>query len=859
MTSIKDESLGGAAEESAVATGGADLIPEDVLIILPVRNTVVFPGAVIPLTIGRKISIAAAEEASRSGRKIGLVMQRDPTIDEPKAADLYPVGTIARIVRYFTSRDGTQHVVCQGERRFRTLDYIDGMPFLAARFDLMTEHAPENTELEARFRILKDHAIEAIGLLPQAMPELAGVVNGIESPGQLADLVAGFLDIKPAEKQRILETLELRTRLDKVLEHLNHQIEVLKLSRKLEEQTKEKIDERQREFYLREQMKAIRTELGEGEEGGELEDLRKAVAEAKMPEEAAQQAAKELKRLERMPEESTEHSMVRTYLDWLIALPWAKLDAEAIDISRAREILDEDHFGLPKVKQRILEYLAVRKLNPEGRSPILCFVGPPGVGKTSLGQSIARALGLKFVRASLGGVHDEAEIRGHRRTYIGSLPGNVIQQIRKAGTRNPVFMLDEMDKLGISFHGDPSSALLEVLDPEQNGTFRDNYVGVPFDLSKVFFLGTANVLDTIPGPLRDRMEIIELPGYTQEEKLEIARRYLVKRQLKANGLTEEQTRIDDDALREIIASYTREAGVRNLEREIGSVLRNVAVRITEGKAPAVSVTRESVAEILGAPKFEFEVALRTATVGCGDGTGLDAGRRRHSVRRGYRCGWQGRIDPHGPAWGRHEGKRAGRSHPREGAGEITRTRGLPLRRARFAHSRARRGHSKRRPERGRCAVHFGLLAADQSQGAQRRRDDRRDQPARAGAAGRRDQGKGAGCVACGDPHRAAPGPQSQGSRGNPGKRARRARIRLAGNGGRCTRPGAGTLAVAGKGSAAASLPPQATVERGPKIMLVGCPSTRRDGSHNGTAGPRWWARERPRASSDIPSGPPGAR
>jgi ATP-dependent Lon protease len=615
MTDLKDK-------EPAPATGGpgaADTIPEDVLIILPVRNTVVFPGAVIPLTIGRKLSLAAAEEASRSGRRIGLVMQRDPTVDEPGPADLYPVGTIARIVRYFTARDGTQHVVCQGERRFRTLDYIGGMPFLAARFDHVHEPAPETTELEARLRILKDRAIEAIGLLPQSMPELAGVVSGIDAPGQLADLVAGFLDIKPTEKQRILETLELRTRLDKVLELLNHQIEVLKLSRKLEEQTKEKIDERQREYYLREQMKAIRSELGEGEEGGELDELRKAVAEAGMPEEAAQQAAKELKRLERMPEESTEHSMVRTYLDWLIALPWSKLDAESIDIARAREILDEDHFGLPKVKQRILEYLAVRKLNPEGRSPILCFVGPPGVGKTSLGQSIARALGLKFVRASLGGVHDEAEIRGHRRTYIGSLPGNVVQQLRKAGTRNPVFMLDEMDKLGASMHGDPSSALLEVLDPEQNTTFRDNYLGVPFDLSKVFFLGTANFLDAIPGPLRDRMEIIELPGYTQEEKLEIARRYLVRRQLKANGLTEAQAAIDDEALREIIARYTREAGVRTLEREIGSVLRNVAVRITEGKAERVEVTATLVREILGAPRFESEVALRTGMAGVATG------------------------------------------------------------------------------------------------------------------------------------------------------------------------------------------------------------------------------------------------
>jgi ATP-dependent Lon protease len=614
----REQGTGGEEPALNVAEPG-EVIPEDVLIILPVRNTVIFPGAVVPLTIGRKISLAAAEEASRSGRKIGLVLQRDPGKDEPTSGDLYPVGTIARIVRYFTARDGTQHVVCQGERRFRALDYIDGMPFLAARYDLVAEHAPENTELEARLRILKDRALEAISLLPQAMPELAGVVTGIDSPGQLADLVAGFLDIKPAEKQKILETLELKSRLDKVLEHLNHQVEVLKLSRQLEEQTKEKIDERQREFYLREQMKAIRSELGEGEDGSELDELRKAIAEAQMPEEAAQHAAKELKRLERMPEESTEYSMVRTYLDWLIALPWAKLDAEMIDIAKAREILDEDHFGLPKVKQRILEYLAVRKLNPEGRSPILCFVGPPGVGKTSLGQSIARALGLKFVRASLGGVHDEAEIRGHRRTYIGSLPGNVVQQLRKAGTRNPVFMLDEMDKLGVSLHGDPSSALLEVLDPEQNGTFRDNYLGVPFDLSKVFFLGTANVLDTIPGPLRDRMEVIELPGYTQEEKLEIARRYLVKRQMKANGLTDGQASIADDALREIIARYTREAGVRNLEREIGAVLRNAAVRITEGKAESVHVTAALLGEILGAPRFESEVALRTSMAGVATG------------------------------------------------------------------------------------------------------------------------------------------------------------------------------------------------------------------------------------------------
>jgi ATP-dependent Lon protease len=594
-------------------------VPEDVLIVLPVRNTVVFPGAVVPLTIGRRISLAAAEEAARSGRRIGLVMQKDPSVDEPGPQDLHPVGTVARVVRYFTARDGTQHVVCQGEQRFRAVDYLPGLPFLAARFDHAYEPASETMALEARARMLKERAIEAVQLLPQAMPELAGIINGIDNPGQLADLVAGFLDIKPAQKQQVLETFDLQVRLDKVLELLTHQVEVLKLTRQLEEQTKENLEERQREFFLREQMKTIQKELGDNGDASELDELRAAIEAAGMPEEAAQQARKELRRLEQMPESSGEHSMVRTYLDWLVALPWAKLDAETIDIARARQVLDEDHFGLPKVKQRILEYLAVRKLNPEGRSPILCFVGPPGVGKTSLGQSIAKALGLKFVRASLGGVHDEAEIRGHRRTYIGSLPGNVVQQLRKAGTRNPVFMLDEMDKLGAGFHGDPSSALLEVLDPEQNATFRDNYLAVPFDLSKVFFVATANQLDTIPGPLRDRMEIIELPGYTQEEKLEIARRYLVQRQLKANGLSAEQASITDAALQEIAAHYTREAGVRNLEREIGAVLRNAAVRISEGSAPQVTIDVPAVREILGPRKFESEVAARTSTAGVATG------------------------------------------------------------------------------------------------------------------------------------------------------------------------------------------------------------------------------------------------
>jgi ATP-dependent Lon protease len=522
-------------------------------------------------------------------------------------------------VRYLQAPNGMHHLICQGEQRFKALDYLSGLPFLAARFDLIPERESQSPEIEARAAILKQKAAEAIELLPQAPPELAAALQQVESPAALADLIAGLVDIKPPEKQAILETLDVGERLQKVTEYLAHRVEVMKLSREIGQQTQGKIDERQREYLLREQMHTIKRELGEDQENGEVEELRAAIESAGMPEEAHEQATKELRRLEGMPEAAAERSMIRTYLDWLVTLPWSKLDAESIDIARAREILDEDHFGLPKIKRRILEYLAVRKLNPEGRSPILCFVGPPGVGKTSLGQSIARAIGLKFVRASLGGVHDEAEIRGHRRTYIGSMPGTIIQSMRKAGTRNPVMMLDEMDKLGTGFHGDPSSALLEVLDPEQNSTFRDHYLDVAFDLSKVFFVGTANVLDGIPQPLRDRMEVIELVGYTQDEKLEIAKRYLVQRQLKANGLTAEQTSISEDALRALIDGYTREAGVRNLEREIGAVLRHAAMQITEGTAAAVHVGVDELRGILGAPKFESEIKMRTSVPGVATG------------------------------------------------------------------------------------------------------------------------------------------------------------------------------------------------------------------------------------------------
>ncbi len=602
--------------EHAVIEAGPE-VPEDVLILAPVRNMVLFPGVVLPIMVGRPQSVAAAQEAVRSERRIGLLLQRDPHADSPEPAQLYTVGTVATILRYVTTPDGNHHLICQGEQRFRVLNFVKGFSFLIARIELIHEGALSNSkEIEARWNYLRQKTEEAIKLLPQAPPELFATVQNISSPGALADLVTSFMDLKIKEKQEILETFEIHKRLDRVLELLNHRIEVLRLTKEIEDQTKESMSEQQREYMLREQLKMIRKELGEGEEtNAEIQTLKDAIESARMPEDVAAEARKELNRLERMPEAAAEYSLVRTYLDWLIALPWSVVDEESIDIAKARDILHEDHYGLDKIKKRILEYLAVRKLNPDGKSPILCFVGPPGVGKTSLGHSIARALGLKFVRASLGGVHDEAEIRGHRRTYIGALPGNIIQAIRKAGTRNPVFMLDEMDKLGASFHGDPASALLEVLDPEQNATFRDNYLGVPFDLSKVFFIGTANVLDSIPAPLRDRMEIVQLPGYTEDEKLEIARRYLVARQLRANGLKPEWAEIDEAALRSIISDYTREAGVRALEREIGAVFRNAAMRISEGKAEHVFVGAEDLHAVLGPQKFESEVAMRTSVPG----------------------------------------------------------------------------------------------------------------------------------------------------------------------------------------------------------------------------------------------------
>jgi ATP-dependent Lon protease len=605
------------------ASGGAKdrrpVIPENATIILPVRNMLLFPGMVLPLTIGRPSSIAAAQEAAQSGRKIGLLLQDDASIEQPGPEHLRRVGTVAEILRYVTSED-THYVICRGLRRFRVDEFLSGYPYLVARIAEIGVSEVMTPEVEARMRLLKARAREAIQLLPNLPPEIPAAIDSLESPSALADFLAGIIDIPLGEKQGLLETFDVTQLLDKLLGLLAKRIQVLQLSKEIGDQTQQTLSSQQREHILREQLRQIQKELGDDDvKSAELKELGDKIEKAGMPNDAEEQARRDLKRLQRMPEAAAEFGMLRTYLEWLVELPWSKLDPERIDIAEARRILDEDHYGLEKVKRRILEYLAVRKLNPDGKSPILCFVGPPGVGKTSLGLSIARAIGRKFTRLSLGGVHDESEIRGHRRTYIGALPGNVIQALHKTGTRNPVMMLDELDKLGAGFHGDPSAALLEVLDPEQNATFRDNYLAIPFDLSKVLFISTANVMDSIPPAVRDRMEIIEMPGYIEDEKLAIASRYLVKRQLASAGLTDEQCRITDDVLLAIIRDYTREAGVRNLERRIGSICRHAAIRIAEGKAATVVIAVTDLHAILGPKRFEPEIAMRTSVPGVATG------------------------------------------------------------------------------------------------------------------------------------------------------------------------------------------------------------------------------------------------
>jgi len=588
------------------------VVPEE-LPILPVRDTVLFPGAVMPLPVGRESSLALLDSLGSGTEKyLGVVAQLDPRVETPTGADLHGVGTLAKVHKMVRMPNGNVVAFLEGMTRIRVVEILGLKPFLRARVEGQPDLEDQpDAELTALERNAKELFREVVARSPQLSDDLQTEVANIDTPGRLSDFVGATLpSLSTMIRQELLETFDVRKRLEMLINELTKEKEVLELRTKIHDQVQEQVNQSQREFLLREQMKAIQKELGESDDSvAEIDELRKKVEESGMSAEARKECDRELKRLAKMTPASAEYMVSRTYLEWMSALPWNKTSAtgeDQIDISKAEEILNEDHYDLEKVKQRLLDYLAVRKLQPGMKGPILCFVGPPGVGKTSLGKSIARAMGRKFVRIALGGMHDEAEIRGHRRTYIGALPGQIIQGIRRAETMDPVLMLDEVDKLGRDFRGDPSSALMEVLDPEQNSTFRDHYLDVPFDLSKVLFVATANWLDPIPEPLRDRMEIIELPGYTEEEKVHIAKRFLVPRQLKEHGLTTDQVEFADEALHELIRHYTREAGVRNLEREIATLVRKQARRIAEGKTEKHVVTVETLTDALGIQKFRLE-------------------------------------------------------------------------------------------------------------------------------------------------------------------------------------------------------------------------------------------------------------
>jgi ATP-dependent Lon protease len=608
---------GGAASTTRAGAG------PDEFAILPLREAVLFPQAVIPLAVARPSSVRAVDEAVLGeSRAIGVVTQRDATQEAPASQDLYQMGTVATIHRMLKQSDGTIRLVVQGLERFRVLEFTQTTPHLRARIERVPDIMPaaDDVEAQALGRQASTLFERVVELSPTLSDELLPLVAGAGDAGRMIDLIAAVLpSLTTVERQTLLETADVKVRLKALVESLTKEAEVLELGSKIHSQIQSEMTKTQREYYLREQLKAIQKELGEGDDRSqELTELREKVESAGMSEEAHREALRELDRLSKMPPAAAEYSVARTYLEWLTALPWRKETPDDIELVRARTVLDEDHWGLGKIKERLLEHLAVRKIRPEGKAPILCFVGPPGVGKTSLGRSIARALGRKFHRISLGGMRDEAEIRGHRRTYVGALPGQIIQGLRRSESKNPVFMLDEIDKLGYDFRGDPASALLEVLDPEQNGTFRDHYLDVPFDLSRVLFITTANLLDPIPAPLRDRMEIIELPGYTEDEKVEIARRHLSPKQAGEHGLgLDRDITFTEPALRLLVRSYTREAGVRSLEREIAALCRKVALRRAEGDLAPATVDPERVMALLGPPRFllEEEIAERTRTAG----------------------------------------------------------------------------------------------------------------------------------------------------------------------------------------------------------------------------------------------------
>ncbi len=596
-------------------------IPDE-LPVLPVRDIVVFPYMILPLFVGREMSIKAIEHSLNTNRMVLLLTQRDVNIENPTPEDLFTIGTVAVIMRMLKLPDGRVKILVQGVSKAKALDYSQTEPFFKVKIEKISDiKIPTLTiENEAQIRTVKEQLEKVISLGKTILPDVMGIVENIEDPGRLADLVASNLGLKAEQAQEILEIIDPIQRLKRVSDILMREIELLTVQQKIQSEARGEIDKTQREYFLREQLKAIQKELGEiDERAEEIKEFRKKIEEANMPEKVMKEAEKQLKRLEKMHPDSAEAATVRTYLDWLVELPWSKSTVDNLDIKTAEKVLNEDHYDLEKVKERILEYLSVRKLKEKMKGPILCFIGPPGVGKTSLGKSIARALGREFVRMSLGGVRDEAEIRGHRRTYVGALPGRIIQGIKTAGTNNPVFMLDEIDKIGMDFRGDPSSALLEVLDPEQNNAFTDHYLGVPFDLSNVMFITTGNLVDTIPGPLKDRMEIIYLSGYTTEEKLGIAKNYLIPKQLEEHGISSNVLKITDGGLYTIISQYTREAGVRNLEREIANLCRKVAKKIAEGKDKLFIINTNNVHKYLGVPKYLPEEEIQKDEVGVATG------------------------------------------------------------------------------------------------------------------------------------------------------------------------------------------------------------------------------------------------
>jgi ATP-dependent Lon protease len=594
----------------------------DELPVLPIRNAVLFPGAVAPFDVGREKSVALVEDVDNfPSPVIAIFAQKDPATDDPGADDLHQVGCAARVLKALKHSSGNYSLILQGLTRIKLDDVSQSAPYLKARVKRLEESGVDDDEAEALSMSLRDIAKQVIQLMPELPREAGSLIDSIQAPGALADLVAANLDAPVEEKAQLLETVDAKDRIRKVLRLLTRQLEILKMRERINSQIKEEMGKNQREYVLRQQLKAIKEELGEDDgDQGDLDGIEERIAKAQLPTEAEQVAKKQLKRLRNMQVGSAEYTVVRTYLDWILDLPWHHSTPDNLEIAAVRKVLDDDHYGLEKVKKRILEYLAVRKLKKDKKGPILCLLGPPGVGKTSLGRSIARSLGRKFHRISLGGVHDEAAIRGHRRTYVGALPGQIIQGMKKVGTINPVFMLDEVDKIGHDFRGDPAAALLEVLDPEQNNTFADHYLEIPFDLSNVMFIATANVADPIPPPLRDRMEILEIPGYTRNEKLAIARQHLIPKQIEEHGITKEQLEIADKAVDEIIDHYTREAGVRTLERQVASVIRGVAVKIAEGDTkPRKIETPESIHEFLGAPRYTSEVAERTEEPGVATG------------------------------------------------------------------------------------------------------------------------------------------------------------------------------------------------------------------------------------------------